>query len=197
MLRPSEAATIWSDPMFQPGHACACQWTSDCAQLVVATNRDAVGVWDANTGAQVALFPWPRAGQLLRRAFSESPDEFAFRDDRHTVALRLEGVDAGGPVVTAVRLWCFGTDVAESQWDDKVTTLCPGCGTRSVLSQEILAAISQRGTMCEQDVAAGAVSARSPWAERRWDAKIVWECPRCHRLLRFNAFIVDDSQVRS
>jgi len=58
--------------------------------------------------------------------------------------LRLCNPQAAPPILTATRLWLFGEydpeagQAAPGHWDESLTTLCPHCGQRFVVTEDML-----------------------------------------------------------
>jgi len=103
--------------------------------------------------------------------------------------LSIENLRIGPPIVCACRLWLFGPKEVSGRWDDKLTTVCPGCGARFVVGRDILdtiTGIAQTARLSpDQSPCLGLPD--EAWGERR----LFTACPHCHQSLRFNPFVHD------
>jgi WD40 repeat protein/Cdc6-like AAA superfamily ATPase len=95
------------------------------------------------------------------------------------------------PIITPYRLWLFGKDCNRGVWDKKIKASCKWCGQRFAVTDKILDII--KGINRE----AGLTPDQSPCLElpdEAWDEpRLLSECPHCHKPLKFNPFIVDNS----
>ena len=94
------------------------------------------------------------------------------------------------PLVTPVRLWLYGPAGNPGRWDDTLTAVCPICGKRFEVAEDILETIAtlQRTSGFNPGRASALDLAHKAWQE----PQLLSKCPQCREPLRFNPFLVDN-----
>lgn len=92
----------------------------------------------------------------------------------------------GIPLITATRIWSFNKKLNSGSWDKNIKADCQLCGKRFIVSDKIIFSIRK---LEEQYKKMNAWIADDAWE----DPRLITECPYCHGKLKFNPFIVDNS----
>jgi hypothetical protein len=101
--------------------------------------------------------------------------------------LKFEGLDCGPSVVTRVRRWLFGQGESAGKWEDAVTFLCPGCGSRQPVPKPTLRRVDhvhQTARLKKSDSPCFSLP-NQVWQEPELSAP----CSNCSAALLFNPFI--------
>ena len=96
------------------------------------------------------------------------------------------------PLATPVRLWLWDLASQGGRWDLEITQTCPWCGQRFPVMEhilELIRAINREAGLGPDDSPCLSLPDEA-WKEPR----LLSECPRCHKPLRFNPFIVDNRE---
>mgnify|MGYP006910668148 CR=1 FL=1 len=106
------------------------------------------------------------------------------------IFLKCQNLALETPLVTAVRIWMFATRGQSGRWEDSIKAICPWCGQRFPVADEMLQlirCITREANLKDH---------QSPCLElprEAWDEPgLLSECPLCHKPLKFNPFIVDN-----
>jgi hypothetical protein len=145
-------------------------------------------VWDIRTGECLCVY----------HSTGYSPCRLRARPDGLVVCgmcegdvriLQLLGFSLGPPIVTAVRLWRFGSGLEQGKLDDDLTALCPWCDRRFVVDHIVLDAAAHvvRDASLSSEQPACPVLPEGAFAEQR----LLSRCSRCAGPLKFNPFVVD------
>jgi WD40 repeat protein len=145
----------------------------------------AIKAWDLDTGDQAGEFivGW----KVRATAVSLAGRALAVGDENGGVfILRIEGLDSHPQWTTAVRIYQHDLH----RWDRELTALCPWCGSRFAPPANALDAIRGigRAARLREDQSPCAVLSAESWQEPR----LMSECGKCRKPLRFNPFIVDN-----
>ena len=176
------------------GADCDCAFSPD-GRFIIFSAGEKISVWDVDTRREVASFigvpfscvvPGPD-GRLTAGGFLGS-----------VTFLRFVGLECQPARITAVRIWRFGAQLEPRRWrkpfaerrrrgiwDSAITAVCAPCGVRFPTPQEVLDVIR---SMAGKDRLSSC-----PHGETLDDPGLLSECPRCHMLVRFNPFIVDNA----
>ena len=97
---------------------------------------------------------------------------------------------AGPAAVSAVRLWHYGPPEARGHWAEHFTTLCLWCGQRFPVPPGLvdLIHVITLAAKLSPDQSPCLELSREAWNE----PKLLAECPKCGKLLKFNPFWVDN-----
>jgi NACHT domain- and WD repeat-containing protein len=92
----------------------------------------------------------------------------------------------GLPLITPSKIWLFGKE----DWDEYIKAECPFCGSLFKISDEKINTIKEVGNKYKKT---------NGWiVDDAWDdPRLVSECFICHEKLKFNPFIVDNSNQES
>ncbi len=92
----------------------------------------------------------------------------------------------GIPLITPSKIWLF----KKEDWDEYIKADCPFCGTLFNISDEKINIIKEVENKYKKP---------NGWiADKAWDdPRLISECPLCHEKLKFNPFIVDNSNQES
>jgi hypothetical protein len=104
--------------------------------------------------------------------------------------LSLDEFEAGAPIVTAAYLYHAERQAS----DEKPSSLCPWCGNRTAVSNDIvdvLTAFAKHGRL-DSDAPPSRVLDPVCWREPRLDTA----CPGCGGRFRYNPFIVGSRAKR-
>ena len=102
-------------------------------------------------------------------------------------------------ITTPTRLWLFGSSGERGKWDDNITALCEWCGERFVVDEFILntireinmEAIEKANQTTIETIGSFIKNPKLP--DSAWkDPRLLSQCPKCNKPLRFNPFIVDN-----
>jgi len=106
------------------------------------------------------------------------------------LVVRLHNLSLYIPWVTPIRLWLWGKEGKEGRWGKEITATCPSCGLRFRVMAEIIEVIKAMHHSYNLD------PNESPCLklpEEAWEEpRLLSDCPKCHKTLRFNPFIVDN-----
>jgi WD40 repeat protein len=141
-----------------------------------------IRVWDFATG-ECRLVAAQPAGVT---ALEAHPDRVVAGDAEGKVTfLRLDNLEGGAPIVTAVRRY----DRARAEWDDRPVVHCPWCGGASPVPSSIetaITAIHAAANLSSEPIPCLDLP-QEVWA----DASLHVECPRCAHPIRYNPFVLD------
>lgn len=155
-------------------------------RLIATGGKGGVALQQAETGRSLATIH-PLGAEITALAVDPSSETILVGDVNGRVwILRLMGGEPAPPVVTAIRLYRFGA----GQWDEDIGANCGWCNRRFVASGEVLRSIEKLSETLSVDQAPCMALPSDAWE----DPRLLSECPRCHRTLRFNPFIVDDGR---
>ena len=107
------------------------------------------------------------------------------------IFLQLRNMLIGTPIVTPARLWHFDEANGSGQWEMSITTTCLWCGIRFSVGNTILDtiyAINRDNNIAPEDCPCLRLP-KEAWHE----LGLLSECPHCHKTLKFNPFVVDNS----
>jgi telomerase protein component 1 len=165
--------------------------TPDCNKVVSFSDDKTIRLWRLDDGKCISVLPVPGRPTCL---FKIGPNgNFVCGTQLGQVLFNsIYNLDLDMPIVNAVRKWIFGKH-GEGRWDDMITATCTYCGIIFSLDQEvvnIIDNISQKNHLSPD---------QSPILElpdEAWeDPRLLSDCPHCHKPLRFNPFIVDNSKT--
>jgi WD40 repeat protein len=148
-------------------------------------------VWDLGTGVCVAIYQGNseinsvsqlRAGGRL--ALGTTTGDVVF--------LAPINFPMESPVITPVRIWLYGEGGYKGRWNDDITAVCQWCGQRFPVSDEVLDVI--KGINQDAKLSPGQSPCLELPAEAWEEPRLLSKCPACHQPLKFNPFIVDNSE---
>ncbi len=202
---------------------CLVGHTLDVSSIVVtpggrwaisASKDGTLRVWDLNTGECISIYP---IGESISAMSEVCPDgRFICGTDRGSLHfLTLKNLPDQAPKVTATRLFNWNTlealretktrnrleepanEVpanANMAYDEKLTSSCLWCGRRFVPSDVVLDAIY--GILRNAKISNEHSPCRELPADAWNEARLISECPHCHRPLRFNPFTHDNRYLQ-
>jgi WD40 repeat protein len=161
-------------------------WVNSCVfspdgKIASTSNDKTMRMWNAKTGKIVGTFI--TNGLLTCLGISGNDKIVIGEISGNIYILRIHETDYVIPIVTPVRLYLF----YRHDWDDDISTKCEFCGERFKVQNDILNEIRE---IKEQYKNPNGLISKEAWEESR----LVSECPHCHKKLRFNPFIVDNSK---
>jgi WD40 repeat protein len=173
--------------------------TPDSRTAVTASLDATLKVWDLDSGESLATYH--ANGPLGPVSSVTTTGHFAIATGfaPKVIFVTLRNLAVETPFVTPVRLWLyekgrtctFEEEKASISWDDNITVACPSCSKRFPVSEEKLEMIRSINQ------SAGVSHDQSPCLElpsEAWnDPRLLSECPICHKPLRLNPFVVDNS----
>ncbi|MFQ5770788.1 MAG: WD40 repeat domain-containing protein, partial [bacterium] len=176
-----------------------CVFTLDGKYVLSASTDYTVKVWEVRSANNVGTFICEARPSAIGIGIGMS----LFVGDwiGTFFQLRLMGLKRDTPIITPVRLWRYPRFHwwnrlsflrRRGRWDKKISANCRWCGQRFPVRDRVL------------DVITGIVRnanlkpAQSPCVElpnEAWEEPgLLSECPKCHKPLRFNPFIVDNRE---
>jgi len=158
-----------------------CAYSPDGMRIVSASLKS-VKVWDTMTGSELLCF----YVAYVIRAVSCTSGGVAVGDNNGTVyILKRSNWEENEPYVTLLRLYRFD----RKAWDDQLTAKCEWCGKRFEPAIKIVDAIKSLNAHLSPNQSHAESLPPEAWD----DPRLFSECPNCHKSLRFNPFIVDNS----
>jgi WD40 repeat protein len=160
---------------------------SSDGRRVYGLDGEFIYMWDSDSGACLTLLPLKRSG-----AFKWSTDGNVLVVAQGDIlrVFRPVNIVQQPCIVTAVRL----LDVVSKAWQRDVTVLCSRCGVRCAVPSaicDVIVSVNRSSGMSPQE----SPCLRLP--DGAWEERGLYsECPHCHQVLRFNPFIVDNSDAR-
>jgi tetratricopeptide (TPR) repeat protein len=171
--------------------------TPDGGKVVSASQDDTIRLWDLESGQCLAIYPIESLNSLSNIT---AIGNFALGTDTgDAVFLIARNLVVKPPIVTPVRLWLYRREQkgssekskASKGWADDVTVICLWCDNRFPVSQEKLEAI--RAINKNANLAPDQSPCLKLPDEAWKDSRLLLECPICHKPLKLNPFIVDNS----
>lgn len=162
--------------------------TPDGKRAVSGGDRT-VRVWDLEGGECIAI--WSAASDVASLSQITAEGRVACgTGNGEVILLKLQNMSFDTPLVTGVRVWLFSTCGQGGRWERSVKAVCPWCGNRFPVTEEILNVIRvlTRGANLKDNQSPCLELPREAWDEPR----LLSECPLCHKPLKFNPFIVDN-----
>jgi WD40 repeat protein len=189
-------------------------------RLALSGSSDAtLRLWDLRDGKSLAVYKDQEQEEIIAVSPIVPGKHIAYRTKSNEVRLlKPKNLPLTAPSITPVRRWLWGKsrpligwlwtisynlDLIEgltdwlsrrlykpSGWDEHLTALCPWCGQRFIVEKDILAVI--------RDIQgqSGLTPDHSPCLslpDEAWEEpRLLSECPKCHKPLKFNPFIVDN-----
>jgi hypothetical protein len=164
--------------------------TPDGRTAVSGRGDKMVRVWDLSTGQCGAIFPSSDDAVCISNVTLSG--QLGIGTSREQVVfMTLHGFKFGPPILTAIRLWLFGTRGRDGRWDDRFTALCEHCGQRFEPTPIVLDTIRSITAHLTLDQSPCLELPREAWDEPR----LLSACPHCHKPVKFNPFIVDNRHV--
>jgi WD40 repeat protein len=163
--------------------------TPDGRMAISASADYSLRIWDMESGTCLAIFQ--AMSSVCSISIASNNRLVCGLGSGEVIPLTLSNLSIDIPYVTPSRIWLYERFENKARWEDQVNTTCPWCGKRFPVASEILDEI----LAINQD--AGITPDQSPCLTlpaKAWDEKIlISECTFCHKTLRFNPFIVDNS----
>jgi len=107
--------------------------------------------------------------------------------------VKLRNLECKAPIVTAVRLWLFSA--GHGRWDEDLTTVCPWCGNRITVPDDVKSGIDDIAEACA--LPSGIVPSLG-FSDDAWhEERLLSPCPTCRQEVRFNPFVVDNRDLCS
>jgi len=165
--------------------------TTDGGMVVSGSLDQTLRLWDLKSGENVALY----CAGISISAMSEITDDASFvygTKAGEVVLITLHNFSMGLPSATPTRFWHHGHGKNNGCWEDKIEVVCPCCRQRFQVSNEKLQTI--RTIVCDAALDSGKSPCLDLPIEAFDDPHLVSQCPKCHRSLKFNPFIVDNRE---
>lgn len=175
------------------GHLTGLTATCD-DQYVVSVSRDnTLRVWDAENCKCTGVYYAPEGLNCVTRISVDG--HVAVGTDSGIVdVLGLQGLQLGVPIVTAVRLWRLEGEGLKGRWDERLTVLCPRCGSRMPVSKDIVSTIDGITKNCS--LSPEAIPSMDLPAEAWREEALVSICRECGQDIQYNPFAVDNKNVQ-
>ncbi|MCP4106055.1 MAG: protein kinase [Desulfobacteraceae bacterium] len=165
--------------------------TPDGKTIISAGADRTIRVWDIIKGNSVCIYLAKNALHSLSEI--RTGLSFAYGTPAGEVMFPIfRNFKMGTPVTTPGRIWLFGENGKPGKWEDDIMAHCWWCGRRFPVPENIADAINNM--VSNADMA----SDQSPCirlTRETWDKpELKSECSFCHNTLKFNPFIVDNSE---
>jgi len=165
------------------------EWLSPDGKYIVSALGQTLMLWDAKNGDKLATLT-SQTGAIPAVTFS--PDaSYSVLASVHGLVLILshENLEILEPIVTSARIRLY--EGKKSNWDKNITAGCNWCVKRFTVPDNILDLIRSiyRNLGITPDQSSCLHLPDEAWEE----SGLISECPLCHKPLKFNPFIVDNS----
>ncbi len=175
----------------------ACAYSPDGRRIISASQDKILKLWDAETGEELATLTDPNI-KMYACAFSPDGKRIVLGGASGQIFLlsieNIKNIEPSLPFATPVRMQIFGERGKRGYWDETIKATCQWCGKRFPVASQILDVIKTINH--DADLSPD----QSPCLElpdEAWDdANLLSECSLCHKLLKFNPFIVDNSKKK-
>lgn len=157
--------------------------------MISASNDKTLRLWSLRTGACLAIFYTNNGIKVVSRFHASSHFALGTRSGE-ICFLKTANLHCYTAVVTSSFIWLNSNDSKKGFWSKHPTIVCPYCGQRFPVADEILnviTAITHNANLSPD---------QSPCLElpaEAWDEpRLLSECSSCQKPLKFNPFIVDN-----
>jgi WD40 repeat protein len=157
-----------------------------------------IRVWDIKSGAFLCVYHTNANVSSLSVILADG--RFAFGSTSgEVIIMKPLNLFSGLPRITGIRQWHYGTGGSglfnknrqSGYWERDITVWCLWCGLNFPVETSVLKTIQDisGSTKINSDPA----SCLELPAEACEDPRLASECPHCHKPLRYNPFVVDNS----
>ncbi|EKQ55823.1 MAG: WD40 repeat-containing protein, partial [Methanobacterium sp. Maddingley MBC34] len=168
--------------------------TPDGKKAVTGSDDKTIRLWDIETGDLISFYK--EKSEIYCLAMKDD-ENFVFGSGSGDVVLsHLINISKSFPLITSKKMWVYGENDNyttmwfsgdSGYWDENITADCPCCGERFKVSDEIIDMI--RETEKQYKMPNGWIS------DEAWnDTRLISECRECNQKIKFNPFIVDNSE---
>ncbi len=163
--------------------------TSDGYVAVSGSHDNTMRMWDLRDYRCLAIH-YSVNGDIVKISNFERNFICALRTGKIDF-FRLENYCTGPVITTAIRKWLFGRSGETGKWDNNVTAICSLCNNRFIIPSLIFQSIKKIKT---KPKISRSSHCSKHYAETWNDPRLMSECSNCHTPLKFNPFIVDNSE---
>ena len=189
-LRVWDLSTRQCTAVLEHGQKVRALSVSADGSLVLSAGEDAiVKLWDLNHVECVAAF---HAGDEIT-CLSQLTTSGTFACGTRSgeiIVIRCKFCPDTAPLVTAVRMWIHSNAGTHGHWTESYLALCPHCGERIAVTQDVLdaiAAIKSNAGVSRLDAPCLTLHVQA-WH----NPQLCSSCTLCGSALRFNPFFVDN-----
>lgn len=152
--------------------------TPDGKKAIIGSGDRTLNVWDLETGKTICV---SKEKSPIRFLTINADSNLTYVDQDNIFFSRLTNTIIL-PLVTAIRMWLS----EENEWDNDIKAKCDFCGKYFTVNDNILNTIKELENQYKKP---------NGWiADEAWeDPRLISECPFCSEKLKFNPFIVDNS----
>jgi len=161
--------------------------------IVSYSTNKVIMLWDLATGRKISTLA-SHHGQLTERAFSPDGRHVILREGLEGKILYayLENVERFIPIISAVKLYSFSEKTGKGIWGENFNSTCWWCGQSFQVSNEIVKAI--QAIQPKSHISPFESPRLNPHQDVWQDIRLLFDCPNCHKPLRFNPFVVDSKR---
>ncbi|HOP47979.1 MAG TPA: DUF4062 domain-containing protein [Desulfobacteraceae bacterium] len=178
---------------FADGYPIWAKFTPDGKHLFTL-QRGIIRLWDLNSWKCLSILANKRNPFTIISNI-ESSGVFSIGTITGKILLfNMLNVSVNHPIVTCKRLWRHSNEISfyDGHWAKNIRANCPWCHKCFIVKSIILDLINK--ISCEAKISAEQSPCLNLPDEAWEEPGLLSECPHCHKPLKFNPFIVDNSE---